>query len=146
MAEKRDYVTPDLSIFGAEHIRRYRDTDGEEGYLWNGAPCLILTTNGRRSGESRDSTLICNFDGDNYVIVASRGGSPTHPHWYLNLDADPNVEVQVKGKRFKARARTTQGDERARLWRLMCEVWPNYDEYQERTSRVIPVVVLEPVS
>ena len=144
MADKKDYITPDISLIGAEHIRRYRETNGEVGYFWNGAPCLILTTKGRRSGQVRDSALICNFDGDNCVIVASMGGAPKHPQWYLNLTADPNVTVQVKGKSFAATARTAEGAERDRLWQLMCEVWPNYDQYQERTTRRIPVVVLEP--
>lgn len=143
MSADSPYVTPDLTLFGAEHIRRYRETDGEVGYLWNGAPCLILTTTGRRTGEPRDTALICNFDGDRPVIVASRGGAPTHPQWYLNLAANPHVQVQVKGERFAARARTVEGAERERLWALMCEVWPNYEQYQSRTSRVIPVVVLE---
>ena len=144
MSDKKDYITPDISLIGAEHIRKYRETNGEVGYLWNGAPCLILTTKGRRSGQVRDSALICNFDGDNCVIVGSMGGAPKHPQWYLNLTADPNVTVQVKGERFSATARTAEGAERDRLWELMCEVWPNYDQYQERTTRRIPVVVLEP--
>ena len=144
MTHKKDYIKPDISLIGAEHIRKYRETNGEVGYLWNGAPCLILTTKGRRSGQVRDSALICNFDGDNYVIVGSMGGAPKHPQWYLNLTADPNVAVQVKEEKFAATARTAEGVERDRLWELMCEVWPNYDQYQERTTRRIPVVVLEP--
>jgi deazaflavin-dependent oxidoreductase (nitroreductase family) len=137
------YVKPDLTLFGDEHVRRYRETDGAEGYLWNGAPCLVLTTRGRRTGETRDSALICGADGANYVVVASQGGAPTHPNWYHNLVADSSVEVQVRGDRFKAFARTADGAERERLWNVMTTVWPNYDQYQERTSRVIPVVVLE---
>jgi deazaflavin-dependent oxidoreductase (nitroreductase family) len=140
-----EYVQPDLSLIGDEHVRRYRETDGEVGYLWNGAPALILTTTGRRTGQPRDSALIFGADGDRFVIVASMGGAPTHPQWYLNLVANPEVQVQVKGDRFTARARTAEGDERARLWKLMTDIWPNYDQYQERTDRVIPVVVLERV-
>ncbi len=138
-----EYVVPDLTIFGEEHIRRYRETDGEVGYLWNGAPCLILTTTGRKSGESRSSALIFGVDGDRYVLVASQGGAPTHPNWYLNLVADPNVELQVRGEVFPAVARTAEGEERDRLWKIMTAVWPNYDDYATRTTRVIPVVVLE---
>lgn len=138
-----EYVQPDLSLIGDEHVRRYRETDGEVGYLWNGAPALVLTTTGRRTGQPRDSALIFGADGDDCVIVASMGGAPMHPQWYLNLVADPEVQVQVKSDRFTARARTAEGDERERLWRLMTEIWPNYDQYQERTDRVIPVVVLE---
>jgi len=138
-----EYVQPDLSLIGDEHVRRYRETDGEVGYLWNGAPALILTTTGRTTGQPRDSALIFGADGDRCVIVASMGGAPMHPQWYLNLVANPEEEVKVKGDRFTARARTADGDERERLWQLMTGIWPNYDQYQERTDRVIPVVVLE---
>jgi deazaflavin-dependent oxidoreductase (nitroreductase family) len=133
----------DLSLFGAEHVRRYRETGGEVGFRWNGATCLILTTRGRKSGEARDTPLICGFDGDAWVVVASQGGAPTHPGWYLNLVADPSVEVQVKADRFAATARTAEGAERDRLWKLMTGGWPSYDRYQEGTDRIIPVVVLE---
>lgn len=132
----------DLSLFGDEHVRRYEETDGEVGYLWNGATCLVLHTTGRTSGEARKAALICGFDGDDCILVASKGGAPTHPAWYLNLVADPNVTVQVKGDRYAAVARTAEGAERERLWKLMNEVWPSYDEYATRTSRVIPVVVV----
>jgi deazaflavin-dependent oxidoreductase (nitroreductase family) len=131
-------------LYGAEHVRRYLETDGEVGYRWrNGAPILILTTTGRRSGEDRLRPLIFGDDDGRYVVVASQGGAPTHPDWYLNLDADPNVHVQIKGDRFAARARIAEGEERERLWRTMAEIWPPYDEYQRRTEREIPVVVLE---
>jgi deazaflavin-dependent oxidoreductase (nitroreductase family) len=138
-----EYVQPDLSLIGDEHVRRYQETDGEVGYLWNGAPALVLTTTGRTSGEPRDSALIFGADGDACVVVASMGGAPMHPQWYRNLVANPEVQVQVKGDRFTARARTAEGEERDRLWQLMTSIWPNYDQYQERTERVIPVVVLE---
>jgi len=131
-------------LYGAEHVRRYLETDGEVGYRWrNGAPILILTTTGRRSGEDRLRPLIFGDDDGRYVVVASQGGAPTHPDWYHNLRADPNVHVQIKGERFAARARTAEGEERERLWRTMAEIWPPYDEYQRRTEREIPVVVLE---
>jgi deazaflavin-dependent oxidoreductase (nitroreductase family) len=133
----------DLSLFGADHVRRYRETDGEAGYLWNGAPTLILTTTGRKSGVPRDTALICAGARDNYIVIASQGGAPTHPQWYLNLVKDPHVQVQVKADRFTATAHTADGDERERLWKLAAEVWPSYDTYQQRTERVIPVVVLE---
>jgi deazaflavin-dependent oxidoreductase (nitroreductase family) len=131
-------------LYGAEHVRRYLETDGEVGYRWrNGAPILILTTAGRKSGEERVRPLIFGEDDGRYVVVASQGGAPSHPDWYLNLSADPNVHVQIKGDRFAARARTAEGEERERLWRTMAEIWPPYDEYQGRTDRTIPVVVLE---
>lgn len=132
-------------LFGDEHVRRYRETDGEEGHEWRGTIVLLLTTTGRKSGEPRTMPLIYQPDGDNYVVVASKGGWEHHPAWYLNLEANPDVEVQVKADRFKARARTAEGEERARLWKLMAATWPQYDDYQKKTDREIPVVVLERV-
>ena len=140
------YRPPDLTLIGEEHIRRYRDTGGEEGYLWNGVPTLLLTTTGRRTGEPRTSALIFGRDGDDYLVVASMGGMPQHPAWYLNLSANPQVEIQVRADRLSARARTAASDEKPRLWQIMRELWPNYDEYQSRTDREIPVVVLTPES
>ncbi|WP_197320378.1 nitroreductase family deazaflavin-dependent oxidoreductase [Saccharomonospora sp. NB11] len=131
-------------LFGAEHVRRYEETDGEEGYVWrNDAPILILTTTGRKSGKERKSPLIFGEDDGRYVVVASKGGAPDHPDWYKNLVANPEVKVQVKADRFAARARTATGQERARLWSRMVEVWPDYEDYQRKTEREIPVVVLE---
>lgn len=134
---------PDLTLIGPDHVRRYRETNGEVGYLWNGATCLVLTARGRRSGELRDVPLIFGADGRNCVVVASKGGAPEHPVWYRNLVADPHVKVQVRGDRFDAVARTAQGAERERLWKIMTAVWPNYDDYVKRTTREIPVVLLE---
>ncbi len=130
-------------LFGKEHVRRYVETDGEEGHDWSGASTLILTTTGRRSARQQSAPLIYGRHGDDYLVVASRGGADKHPAWYLNLVADPAVEVQVKGERFKARARTASDAEKAELWRIMRGHWPDYDRYQRRTQRVIPVVVLE---
>jgi proline iminopeptidase len=132
------------SLFGDEHVRRYRETGGEVGHDWRrGSKILLLTTKGRNSGEPRTTPLIYeNADGA-YVIVASKGGAPEHPGWYRNLAKDPEVEVQVLADVFPARARTAEGDERERLWRLAAQQWPDYDSYQQRTDREIPVVVLE---
>ncbi len=138
-AAERDY-----SLFGDEHVARYEETDGEVGYLWNGVPTLLLTTTGRRSGEPRTSALIFARDGDDYLVVASMGGAPTHPTWYLNLTANPAAEIQVLGERIPVTAHTASEDEKPRLWQIVTEVWPNYDAYQARTDRVIPVVVLSP--
>jgi deazaflavin-dependent oxidoreductase (nitroreductase family) len=133
-------------LFGAEHVRAYRETDGELGHDWQrGAPVLLLTTTGRRSGEARTTPLIYGRSGDDYLIVASRGGSPTPPGWYVNLTEQPEVEVQVLADRFKARARTATSEEKPAMWREMVGHWPDYDEYQRRTDREIPVVVLERV-
>jgi deazaflavin-dependent oxidoreductase (nitroreductase family) len=132
------------NLFGAEHVRRYRETGGDVGHIWRrGAKTLLLTTAGRKSGNPTTTPLIYEQDGDRYVIVASKGGAPAHPGWYRNLAKDPKVEVQVKDDVFEARARTASGDERERLWRLAAEQWPDYDAYQTRTDREIPVVVLE---
>jgi deazaflavin-dependent oxidoreductase (nitroreductase family) len=133
-------------LFGDEHVRRYRETDGEEGHDWEGTSALILTTRGRHTGAERDSALIYGREGDRLAVVASKGGARQHPAWYLNLVANPEVDVQVKGDRFRARARTAAGEERERLWKLMTKEWPPYDEYQTRTTRQIPVVVLERLS
>jgi deazaflavin-dependent oxidoreductase (nitroreductase family) len=132
-------------LFGQEHVDRYRATDGEEGHDWRGAKVLLLTTTGRRSREPRTTPLIYGRNGDDYMVVASKGGSPEPPAWYLNLSESPAVEVQVKGDRFKARARTAGAEEKPELWRTMAAEWPDYDSYQERTEREIPVVVLERV-
>ncbi|GHF88582.1 deazaflavin-dependent oxidoreductase (nitroreductase family) [Amycolatopsis bartoniae] len=133
-------------LYGEEHVRRYEETNGEEGHDWQpGVPCLILTTKGRKSGEDRKFPLIYQeVDGD-YVIVASKGGDPKHPGWYLNLQANPEVKVQVRADKFTARARTAGDEEREKLWPVMAKVWPDYDEYQKKTDRKIPVVVLERV-
>jgi deazaflavin-dependent oxidoreductase (nitroreductase family) len=134
----------DTALFGDEHVRRYVETDGEVGYTWReGAPILILTVTGRKSGTQYSTPLIFGEDDDRYVIVASQGGTPKHPDWYLNLAAQPEVGVQVKADTFRARARTAEGEERDRLWKQMNGIWPHYDEYQTKTERVIPVVVLE---
>jgi len=130
-------------LFGQEHVDRYQATDGAEGHEWReGSTVLLLTTTGRKTGEKHTTPLIYQLDGDNPVIVASKGGAPEDPGWYRNLTKNPEVEVQIKGDKFHARARTAEGD-RDRLWRLMNEIWPHYEEYQEKTDREIPVVVLE---
>ena len=130
-------------LFGKEHVDRYVETDGAEGHDWNGTTALILTTKGRRSGGQRDSALIYRPHGDAYVVVASKGGAPDHPAWYKNLVADPHVRVQVGADRFDAVARTATGAERQELWALMTQAWPAYDEYQAKTEREIPLVVLD---
>jgi deazaflavin-dependent oxidoreductase (nitroreductase family) len=130
-------------LFGKEHVDRYRATDGDEGHDWQGTTTLLLTTKGRRSGEQRTTPLIYQQHGDAYLVVASKGGADEPPAWYLNLEAEPDVEVQVKGDRFPARARTAGADEKPEMWQTMAATWPAYDEYQQKTAREIPVVVLE---
>ena len=132
----------DDDLFGAEHVRVYRETDGERGYHWRGTTILLLTTMGRTSGESRTTPLIHRTDGDRWVVVASKGGAPANPSWFENLQANPEARIQVGGEKVPVRATTAEGEERDRLWSLMTEVWPAYDEYQARTEREIPAVVL----
>ncbi|HZP73149.1 MAG TPA: nitroreductase family deazaflavin-dependent oxidoreductase [Gaiellaceae bacterium] len=137
-------MTDATKLYGAEHVRSYRETGGEVGHIWKeGSTILLLTTKGRKTGEPRTTPLIYAEDGDRYVIVASQGGAPTHPGWYRNLAKDSHVEVQVRDEVFPATARTAEGDERERLWRKANEVWRHYDEYAKKTDRKIPVVVLE---
>jgi len=134
-----------MPLFGQQHVERYRATDGEEGHDWRGTQTLLLTTKGRKSGEPRTTPLIYAPYGDAHTVVASKGGSDAPPAWYLNLSDDPRVEVQVKGDRFKARARTASVEEKPGIWKTMVSEWPAYDIYQQKTEREIPVVVLERV-
>jgi deazaflavin-dependent oxidoreductase (nitroreductase family) len=127
----------------ARHIRRYVESDGKAGHRWNGVHTLLLTTRGRRTGKLRRTALIYGRDGDRYLVVASQGGAKKHPSWYLNLTDDPEVEVQVGPEKFAARASTAAAKEKPRLWRRMASIWPEYDTYQAKTDREIPVVVLE---
>jgi len=132
------------TLFGQEHVRRYRETGGDVGHIWKeGSTVLLLTTTGRKTGESTTTPLIYASDGDRYVIIASKGGAPEDPGWYRNLVKTPEVEVQVLDDVFRARAYTAKGAERDKLWAKANEVWPHYAEYQEKTDREIPVVVLE---
>ncbi len=131
-------------LYGAEHVRRYVETGGDEGYIWHrGTTILILTTTGRVSGKERSTALIFAENDGRYLVVASNGGDDEHPGWFKNLRERPDVTVQVKGDRFAARARAANADERARLWPQMAEIWPDYNSYQKRTEREIPIVILE---
>ena len=133
-----------MTLFGQEHVQRYQETDGEEGHIWReGSTILLLTTQGRKTGNPTTTPLIYDLDGENPVIVASKGGAPEHPGWYLNILENPHVNVQIKGEKFHAHPRTAEGEERERLWKQMNKMWPHYDEYQTKTDREIPVVVLE---
>ena len=133
-----------MALFGQEHVERYEQTDGEEGHEWRpGVYTLILTTTGRRSGQRRPAPLIYGTHDGDHLVVASKGGSDEPPAWYRNLAEDPDVEVQVGGDRFRARARTAGPDKKPELWREMVGIWPAYEDYQRRTDRDIPVVVLE---
>jgi len=133
----------DISLMGDDHVRKYRETDGEIGYIWNGATTLLLTTKGRKSGEDRIIPIIFTKVGGAFVIIGSKGGAPEHPAWVLNIMSDPHVKVQVKGDTFEAVARIAESPERELVWAECVKGWPNYDAYQSRTERVIPVVMLE---
>jgi deazaflavin-dependent oxidoreductase (nitroreductase family) len=136
-------MADDDNLFGPEHVRRYRETGGQQGYSWRGTTILLLSTTGRASGQERTTPLIHRTDNGHWVVVASKGGAPDHPDWFKNLQADPQATIQVKEERIPVRAHVAQGEERQRLWGLMAEVWPAYDDYQGKTDRQIPVVVFE---
>lgn len=142
---------PNLRDYQREHLRNYLATDGQKGYIWKSlhpgapdVPTLLLTVTGRKSGQRYIQPLIYGEVPGGYVVVASKGGAPEHPGWYLNLVANPEVEVQVLAKKFKARARTLAGEERRAVWDQIVKMYPPYDKYRQATQRDIPLVVLEP--
>lgn len=138
-------VTNSDSLFAASHIAEYERTNGKVGQIWNGATCLVLTTTGRKSGEPRKFALIYGVDGDRHLLVASNGGAEDNPGWYKNLVANPQARIQVGAEIIDVVATTADADEKARLWPTMLEQWPSYDEYQTKTDRDIPLVILTPV-
>jgi proline iminopeptidase len=141
-----------LSDFAKDHVRRYLASKGREGHLsLSGSepksgevPSLLLMTRGRRSGRRYLTPLYYGSDAGRYVLIASKEGAPDHPGWYKNLSIDPEVRIQVGAKRMDAKATTTKGAERTRLWKLMESLWPGYRDYQAKTRREIPVVLLTP--
>jgi deazaflavin-dependent oxidoreductase (nitroreductase family) len=148
-------LAPNLPQWMIDHSNRYISSGGTDGHMYTmnmpgrpelTVPSLLLTTTGRKSGEKYIFPLFYGRAGDGYIIVASKGGAPQHPQWYLNIQANPEVEVQVGTKKMKARARTVSGTERARLWETALEFWPPYADYQKKTDREIPVVVLDPIA
>jgi deazaflavin-dependent oxidoreductase (nitroreductase family) len=152
MADEK--LAPNLPNWMVEHANRYLQSGGRDGHLYKmtqpgrpemTVPSLLLTTRGRKSGEKFIFPLFYGEAGASYFVVASKGGAPQHPGWYKNLLADPEVEVQVGTKKMEARARTATGEERTRLWAKALEFWPPYADYQKKTEREIPVVVLDPV-
>jgi deazaflavin-dependent oxidoreductase (nitroreductase family) len=126
-----------------DHIERYQRTAGQDGHLWRDVTTLLLTTIGRRSGDPTTTPLIYGRAESSYVVVASSGGAPAHPLWYLNLSEHPEVEVQIVAERFKATARTAKPEEKLALWEMMAAIWPSYNRSQAKTARQIPVVVLD---
>jgi deazaflavin-dependent oxidoreductase (nitroreductase family) len=151
---KEAKLAPNLPGWMREHAERYISSGGTDGHMYRisqpdrpemTVPSLLLTTTGRKSGERFVFPLFYGKVGGSYFVVASKGGAPEHPGWYRNIFADPEVEVQVGTVTTKARARTAAGEERARLWREALEFWPPYADYQRKTEREIPVVVLDPL-
>jgi deazaflavin-dependent oxidoreductase (nitroreductase family) len=126
------------------HVRRYVESGGSDGHRWSGTDTLLLTTRGRRTGLLRRTALIYGRDGDGLVVVGSNGGKESHPEWYLNLRHDPEVQVQVGSEVFDARAEPLSGDTRERLWALMIEIFPAYDQFRASTAREIPIVRIVP--
>lgn len=151
MSEKNSNT--ELPGWIAAHVQLYRE-DPEKGHMWDSTsvggpgllPTLLLTTIGRKSGRTSVLPLIYKKVDAGYVIIASKGGAPAHPAWYLNLLARPECEIQVAHDHYRVKARTAEGDERESLWRQLAEIYPPYDDYQAGTDRKIPVVVLEPAA
>jgi deazaflavin-dependent oxidoreductase (nitroreductase family) len=129
------------------HIREYVESDGQKGYYWRGMATLLLTTRGRKSGKLRRTALLFGRDGGNHLLVASYGGGPKHPYWYLNLVANPEARIQVGAEKLKVRARTADPQEKQRLWPVMSKIFPTYDVYLDKAreaGREIPLIILEP--
>lgn len=126
----------------AQHVQAYVESDGQSGHLYQGWPTLLLTTRGRKSGKLRRTALIYGQDGDRYLLVASNAGANAHPAWYLNMSADPGVEVQVLADKFAARGRTATPAEQEALWPTMTAIFPLYDTYQAKSTRDIPLVII----
>jgi len=135
----------DILGFMKDHIKRYLASNGEDGHLMNGFPCLVLTTTGKKSGEKRQAAVIYGKHNNSYVIIASKGGSDTAPAWFVNLQANKRAHIQVKEKKLDVQMRVADGAERKQLWDMMAKIFPDYLEYQKKTARQIAVVVLDPV-
>lgn len=131
-------------IFTGIHTFFYRLSGGRIGGRFGKSPVLLLTTTGRKTGKQRTTPLLYLKDGDNLVLVASYGGAPTHPVWWLNLQAKPEAEVEIGRQKLRVTARQANAEERARLWPLLVAMYPSYAEYQKKTTREIPVVILHP--
>lgn len=151
MSEVR--IPENMPKWMADHMRRYLETNGADGHLWDSTPVggpgplptLLLTTLGRRSGEHQTLPLLYGHTDKGFVIIGSKGGAPKHPGWYLNLQANPKAHVQVAAEHHDCVARLTTGEERTRLWKQMAEMYPPFTDYQAKTDREIPVIALDKV-
>jgi deazaflavin-dependent oxidoreductase (nitroreductase family) len=143
--ERSEEIVDNPDGWVTEHIREYVATDGRRGHRLSGwkDPTLLLVTRGRRSGKLRRTALAYGEHDGRYVIAASNGGARRHPDWYLNLVEDPAVQVQVGDDKFAARARDARAEERPALWRLMTSTGPALDDFQRKSGREIPIVILE---
>ncbi len=143
----------ELPSWMADHIKLYLE-DPEQAHMWDSTsvggpgvlPTLLLTTTGRRSGKPRVLPLLYQRTGDDFIVIASKGGAPNDPAWYLNLLENPSCEIRVGREHHRVMARTSKGEERATLWKKMTELYAPFDDYQAATEREIPVVVLEPTN
>ncbi len=133
-----------MKVMSVTHLIWYRLTGGVIGGSFGGRPILLLSTTGRRSGRSRTTPLQYMEDGENMVVVASNGGNPWHPAWWLNLERNPDAEVQVRNEKRRVKAEKAEGEERERLWQLVVEMYSGYEGYRKTANREIPVVVLRP--
>ena len=134
----------DLNEFNRGIINEFRANDGIVGGAFEGAPMIIVNHRGARTGAVYTAPLVYTRDGDNYVVIASKGGAPEDPQWFRNLVANPDVTVEVGAETIEVRARVAEGEERERLFRAQADAMPNFDDYAKATTREIPVVVLEP--
>ena len=144
MIEKNEELLDSPTAWVAKHIRTYVESGGAAGHKFSGRDSLLLTTRGRKTGKLRRTALFYGRDGDRYVLVASNGGSAQHPLWYLNLLEEPRVEVQVGKEVFRAQARPATEEEKPALWQMMVAILPQYESFQRKTRRDIPVVILVP--
>jgi len=142
-AEAKIFDSPTAWV--RKHIEEYVESDGKQGHQWRGLPTLLLTTRGRKSGKLRRTALIYGREGKNYLLVASNGGAANDPSWYLNLVENPEIEIQVGADKMKAHARIATPNEKPPLWQVMSKIFPQYDTYQAKASREIPLVIVEPV-
>jgi deazaflavin-dependent oxidoreductase (nitroreductase family) len=154
MTEREKYTEKDLSgparlamkLGSGAHAGVYRATGGKLFGRMGKSPILLLNTVGRKSGKKRTSPLLYVMDGEDFVIIASKGGAPTHPAWYLNLRDNPDATVEIGDREVRVRAEEADPEENARLWGKMVEMYPTYEDYQKKTEREIPLLILRPVS
>jgi deazaflavin-dependent oxidoreductase (nitroreductase family) len=143
--EDEGLMKQEFKEFNRNLIDEYRANDGKVGGMFEGAPLLLLTTTGAKTGQARVAPLAYTKDADRFVIIASKGGAPSHPDWYYNLRTNPEVTIELGAEKFPARATIQHGEERKRLFDQMSQKMPNFAEYQRNTRRELPVILLERV-